>query len=83
MDLRAIVTMCVSQGLLCLDMALKENAGTFTRISLLSVSLVTLSFSQCCHPDIVREVFGLLVALGFDVAVFTPAPYQRARLARP
>ena len=27
--------------------------------------------------------FGQLVALGFDVAVFTPAPYQRGRLPRP
>ena len=24
--------------------------------------------------------FGQLVALGFDVAIFTPAPYQRHRL---
>ena len=29
------------------------------------------------------ESFGQLVALGFDVAVFTPAPYQRSRLLRP
>ena len=27
--------------------------------------------------------FGQLVALGFDVAVFTPAPYQRCSLQRP
>ena len=27
-----------------------------------------------------REAFGQLVALGFDVAVFTPAPYPRHRL---
>ena len=27
-----------------------------------------------------REAFGQLVALGFDVAVFTPAPYRRHRL---
>ena len=26
------------------------------------------------------KVFGQLVVLGFDVAVFTPAPYQRHRL---
>ena len=26
------------------------------------------------------ESLGQLVALGFDVAVFTPAPYQRHRL---
>ena len=30
-----------------------------------------------------EESFGQLVALGFDVAVFTPAPYQRSRLERP
>ena len=29
------------------------------------------------------ESFGQLVALGFDVTVFTPAPYQRPRLGRP
>ena len=29
------------------------------------------------------KVFGQLVALGFDVTVFTPAPYQRRRLRRP
>ena len=30
-----------------------------------------------------RESLGQLVALGFDVTVFTPAPYQRRRLRRP
>ena len=30
-----------------------------------------------------NEVFGQLVALGFDVTVFTPAPYRRRRLRRP
>ena len=29
------------------------------------------------------KAFGQLVVLGFDVAVFTPAPYQRPRLERP
>ena len=29
------------------------------------------------------ERLGQLVALGFDVAVFTPAPYPRPRLGRP
>jgi hypothetical protein len=29
------------------------------------------------------ESLGQLVALGFDVAVFTPAPYRRPRLGRP
>ena len=30
-----------------------------------------------------EESLGQLVALGFDVTVFTPAPYQRRRLQRP
>ena len=30
-----------------------------------------------------KKSFGQLVTLGFDVAVFTPAPYQRRRLRRP
>ena len=30
-----------------------------------------------------KKVYGQLVALGFDVAVFTPAPYQRRSLRRP
>ena len=29
------------------------------------------------------KAFGQLVVLGFDVAVFTPAAYQRPRLGRP
>ena len=29
------------------------------------------------------KVFGQLVVLGFDVAVFTPAPYRRGSLPRP
>ncbi len=29
------------------------------------------------------KAFGQLVALGFGVAAFTPAPYQRPRLGRP
>ena len=63
-------------------MALKENARTsLAFFAFLSNTRHTAS--QCCHPDFVREVFGLLVALGFDVAVFTPAPYQRVRLTRP
>ena len=82
MDLRAIVTMCISQDSSSRH-GFEGERGNFARISLLFVTLVSLPVSQCCHPDIVREVFGLLVALGFDVAVFTPAPYQRARLARP
>ena len=30
--------------------------------------------------NFIRKVFGQLVTLGFDVAVFTPASYQRHRL---
>ena len=30
-----------------------------------------------------KKVFGQLVVLGFDVTVFTPAPYQRRSLRRP
>ena len=78
MDLRAIVTMCLSLS----RHGLKENAGTSLAFRKLFVTLMPLP-SQCCHPDFVREVFGLLVALGFDIAVFTPAPYQRIRLIRP
>ncbi len=33
--------------------------------------------------DKAKKAFGQLVALGFDIAVFTPAPYQRRRLRRP
>ena len=29
------------------------------------------------------KAFGQLVVLGFDIAVFTPAPYQRRSLRRP
>ena len=29
------------------------------------------------------KAFGQLVVLGFDVTVFTPAPYQRGSLPRP
>ena len=31
-------------------------------------------------PRTRQKAFGLLVVLGFDVAVFTPAPYPRHRL---
>ena len=64
-------------------MALKENAGTPLAFKLCSFNTRATALLQCCHPDFVREVFGLLVALGFDVAAFTPAPYQRVRLTRP
>ena len=60
----------------------KENARVTLAFRKFFQHFVPLP-SQCCHPDLVREVFGLLVALGFDVAAFTPAPYQRVRLTRP
>ena len=30
-----------------------------------------------------QKAIGQLVVLGFDITVFTPAPYQRRRLQRP
>ena len=30
--------------------------------------------------NVLKKVFGQLVMLGFDIAVFTPASYQRHRL---
>ncbi len=35
------------------------------------------------HCTALAKAFGQLVQLGFDVAVFTPAAYQRPRLGRP
>ena len=40
-------------------------------------------FTDFITSDSIRmhaKVFGQLVVLGFDVTVFTPAPYQRHRL---
>ena len=78
MDLRAIVTMCLFMS----RHGFEGERGNFARISQIVCYTRPLPL-QCCHPDLVREVFGLLVALGFDVAAFTPAPYQRVRLTRP
>ena len=33
--------------------------------------------------NFLKKVFGQLVMLGFDIAVFTPAAYLRRRLQRP
>ena len=82
MDLRAIVTMCLSQDSLS-TWSEGVRGKTRAHFALFVLTLVTPRLSQCCCPDLVREVFGLLVALGFGIAAFTPAPYQRARLARP
>ena len=35
------------------------------------------------EPLSTAKALGQLVVLGFDVTVFTPAPYQRPRLGRP
>ena len=54
----------------------------------LTCCLVQMLF--CCHVTTIqlkvwtwKKVFGQLVVLGFDVTVFTPAPYQRRSLQRP
>ena len=42
--------------------------------------------TDLCSPylfDTQYEVFGRLVPLGFDIAAFTPAAYQRGSLPRP
>ena len=36
-----------------------------------------------CFFAEIRESIGQLVPLGFDIAAFTPAAYQRRRLQRP
>ena len=47
-----------------------------------TISLNRESTSNELHLKVSHEakVFGQLVVLGFDVTVFTPAPYQRHRL---
>ena len=41
---------------------------------------LSLTYTLQLKVPHMAEVFGQLVVLGFDVAVFTPAPYQRHRL---
>ena len=36
--------------------------------------------TACACANLLHETYGQLVALGFDVTAFTPAPYQRHRL---
>ena len=52
-----------------------------------SKRLTILHLKVLPHGPIIHgaaaKVFGQLVVLGFDVAVFTPAPYQRRSLRRP
>ena len=79
MDLRAVAAMCAFRRP---DMALKEREGTrshFARRPRRGAALQGGAVARTCR----REVFGPLVALGFGVAAFTPAPYRRAGLARP
>ena len=48
------------------------------------IQLKSRAFSRAALLDSRgKKAFGQLVALGFDVTVFTPAPYQRRRLRRP
>ena len=46
-------------------------------------ALLPIPFSPPWEGTGEAESFGQLVVLGFDVTVFTPAPYQRPRLGRP
>ena len=52
-----------------------------------SKTLIQLKSRAYSRADLLdsrgKKAFGQLVALGFDVTVFTPAPYQRRRLRRP
>ena len=52
-----------------------------------SKTLIQLKSRAFSRADLLdsrgKKAFGQLVALGFDVTVFTPAPYQRRRLRRP
>ena len=51
-------------------------------ISHLHFSFLTSHYSFRSVPEHAKAI-GQLVRLGFDVAVFTPASYQRPRLGRP
>ena len=63
-----------------------DNLHTRTAFetSRLSMSIIH-ALSSTLHLKVqhTAKVFGQLVVLGFDVAVFTPAPYQRRSLRRP
>ena len=58
---------------------LKKEKGEERQLISENTALIKKRKGILCN----RKVFGQLVALGFDVAVFTPAPYQRSRLERP
>ena len=62
-----------------------DNLHTRTAFetSRLSTEIHTLSSTLHLKVQHTAKVFGQLVVLGFDVTVFTPAPYQRRSLRRP
>ena len=41
---------------------------------------ITVQWNTATEAQLSAKAFGQLVVLGFDIAVFTPAPYQRHRL---
>ena len=62
---------------------LSKGVTSYTQ-ELLATTIIYSSHSLTAEntsPD--AEAFGQLVQLGFDVAVFTPAAYQRRSLRRP
>ena len=67
------------------ELRMKNEESTFTFFHYKDVTFHR-RIDSCNTTESVcqgRKALGQLVALGFDVAVFTPAPYQRRRLRRP
>ena len=60
------------------DLSSTELSNTSESIALPKQSIVNYQLSIVNLSE--AKGFGQLVVLGFDVAVFTPAPYQRHRL---
>ena len=60
------------------DLSSTELSNTSESIALPKPSIVNYQLSIANLSE--AKGFGQLVVLGFDVAVFTPAPYQRHRL---
>ena len=56
-----------------------QRMGDYFHTRTPSSDLVTQDFTTTDSTS-AAKVFGQLVVLGFDVTVFTPAPYQRHRL---
>ena len=55
------------------------------KVTYLHKNCSSTRFFETTTPDNMTQAkdFGQLVVLGFDVTVFTPAPYQRRSLRRP